>query len=168
MVTESEGGRFAEFAEPVIRVLGNAQNIAKGFNHRNVDTIHLAGACIKEVGVATFLTQAGVKVNKTLDLVASGLSEYNPSFESEGLTPKAKTVVEHCVGEARRVKATRIEAMHLLTGLLEADEEVGKFFETPKLTLEQLRKQAAAFNDRHNSIARMIQASILASISEVK
>ena len=167
MATESqEGGRFAKFAEPARRVVVNAQNIAGQFNHRSVDTIHLARACIKDVGVTTFLTQAGVKVDKVLDLVASGLSQYNPSIESEGLTPKAKTAVEHCVGEARRVYATRIEAMHLLTGLLEIDEEVGEFFETPELTLEQFRKQAAAFNDRKNSVARCIQASLLASISK--
>lgn len=64
--------------------------------------------------------------------------------------------------------ATRIETMHLFTGLLETDEEVGKFFETPKLTLEQLRKQAAAFNDRINITTRVIQTTTLASISEVK
>lgn len=60
-IESQEGERFAKFTEPARRVVENVQNIAERFNHRSVDTIHLARACIEDVHVATFLTQAGVK-----------------------------------------------------------------------------------------------------------
>ncbi|MBQ8851191.1 MAG: ATP-dependent Clp protease ATP-binding subunit ClpC, partial [Oscillibacter sp.] len=117
--------RFSPTAETAIRL---AQEAAGELGHAYVGTEHLLlGLIREEEGVAhAVLTSAGV-TDKALSAairksVGAGLPGSDPT---QGLTPRARRVVELAVEDALRCGERCISTEHLLSGILREGNNMG-------------------------------------------
>ena len=110
--------KFTPRAEEVLRL---SQEAAEEMGHGYVGSEHLLlGLIREEEGIAhRVLSEYGVTDEMVCDVlqrsVGKGLSGAAPS---QGLTPRAKSVVELAVSEAARMGSSYIGTEHLLMGIL--------------------------------------------------
>ena len=110
--------KFTPRAEEVLRL---SQEAAEEMSHGYVGSEHLLlGLIREEEGIAhRVLSEYGVTDEMVCDVlqrsVGKGLSGAAPS---QGLTPRAKSVVELAVSEAARMGSSYIGTEHLLMGIL--------------------------------------------------
>ncbi len=137
--------RFEKFSERARKVLTQAQEEARRFNHSYIDTEHiLLGLAREEEGVAAkVLIGLGVGLNKVRSAVEFIIRRADkPSSVEIGLTPRAKRVIELAIDEARHFGHNYIGTEHLLLGLLREGEGVGfKVLDSLGVTLERVRAE---------------------------
>ena len=110
--------RFTPNAEEVLRL---AQEAAQDLGHGYVGSEHLLlGLLRREEGVAfRVLTEYGLTDEMVTGIVQRSVGRGNGGLApAQGLTPRAKSVVELAVAESRRMSAPYIGTEHLLMGIL--------------------------------------------------
>jgi len=137
--------RFEKFSERARKVLTQAQEEARRFNHSYIDTEHiLLGLAREEEGVAAkVLVGLGVGLNKVRSAVEFIIRRADkPSSVEIGLTPRAKRVIELAIDEARHFSHNYIGTEHLLLGLLREGEGVAfRVLDSLGVTLERVRAE---------------------------
>jgi ATP-dependent Clp protease ATP-binding subunit ClpC len=150
--------KFSPRAEEALRL---AQESAEELGHGYVGSEHLLlGLMQEEEGIAhRVLTQYGL----TEDMIRSVLSRsmgtgVSGAAPSQGLTPRAKGVVELAVSEAARTGSSYIGTEHLLMGLLREGNNMGlrilrtvgvdpkKMYSTLQKKVNETPKAAASAN----------------------
>jgi len=110
--------RFTPNAEEVLRL---AQESAQELGHGYVGSEHLLlGLLRREEGLAyRVLTEYGLTDEMVTGIVQRSMGRGNGGLApAQGLTPRAKSVVELAVAESRRMNAPYIGTEHLLMGIL--------------------------------------------------
>ena len=110
--------RFTPNAEEVLRL---AQESAQELGHGYVGSEHLLlGLLRREEGLAyRVLTEYGLTDEMVTGIVQRSMGRGNGGLApAQGLTPRAKSVVELAVAESRRMSAPYIGTEHLLMGIL--------------------------------------------------
>ena len=110
--------KFTPNAEEVLRL---AQEAAQELGHGYVGSEHLLlGLLRREEGLAyRVLTEYGLTDEMVTGLVQRSMGRGNGGLApAQGLTPRAKSVVELAVAESRRMSAPYIGTEHLLMGIL--------------------------------------------------
>ncbi|MBP3699986.1 MAG: ATP-dependent Clp protease ATP-binding subunit [Oscillospiraceae bacterium] len=110
--------RFTPNAEEVLRL---AQEAAQELGHGYVGSEHLLlGLLRREEGLAyRVLTEYGLTDEMVTGIVQRSMGRGNGGLApAQGLTPRAKSVVELAVAESRRMSAPYIGTEHLLMGIL--------------------------------------------------
>jgi ATP-dependent Clp protease ATP-binding subunit ClpA len=135
----------ARFTERARRTLSLAQEEAQRFNHNYVGTEHLLLGLVRvEDGVsAKVLANLGVELTKVRSRVEFIIGRGDRVVRDDiGLTPRAKTVIELAMDEARRLGHHYIGTEHLLLGLVrEHDGIAGGVLESLGVTLERVREE---------------------------
>ena len=135
--------RFDKFTERARRVLTLAQEEAQRFNHNYIGTEHLLLGLVREGdGVAAkVLANLGVELNKVRSAVEFIIGRGDRATTGEiGLTPRAKSVIELAVDEARRLNHSYIGTEHLLLGLVREGEGIAAgVLESLGVNLERVR-----------------------------
>jgi ATP-dependent Clp protease ATP-binding subunit ClpC len=137
--------RFEKFSERARKVLTQAQEEARRFNHSYIDTEHiLLGLAREEEGVAAkVLIDLGVGLNKVRSAVEFIIRRADkPSNVEIGLTPRAKRVIELAIDEARHFSHNYIGTEHLLLGLLREGEGIAfRVLDSLGVTLDRVRTE---------------------------
>ena len=110
--------KFTPNAEEVLRL---AQESAQELGHGYVGSEHLLlGLLRREEGLAyRVLTEYGLTDEMVTGIVQRSMGRGNGGLApAQGLTPRAKSVVELAVAESRRMSAPYIGTEHLLMGIL--------------------------------------------------
>jgi len=113
--------QFTQGAQTALRL---AQEAAGELGHSYVGSEHLllgllggedstARRCLAETGVCAEHVRKGL-----VDIVGRGLSGLPPS---QGLTPRAKRIIEHAAAECAHFGAATVATEHLLLGILRED-----------------------------------------------
>ena len=116
--------KFTPRAEEVLRL---SQEAAEDLGHGYVGSEHLLlGLIREEEGIAhRVLSEFGVTDEMVCSVlqrsVGKGVSGAAPS---QGLTPRAKSVVELAVSESARMGSSYIGTEHLLLGLIREEEGI--------------------------------------------
>ena len=110
--------RFTPRAQNALRL---AQAAAEELGHSYVGSEHLLLGLLREEGGAAqrCLAEQGLTVEKArmaiVEIVGTGLAGLAPP---QGLTPRAKRVIENAVGESGRTGGGYVGTEHLLLGIL--------------------------------------------------
>lgn len=135
--------RFEDrFTERAKKVLDLAHNAAAEFGHSYVGSEHILLALSREGGgvASKVLRESGLESQLLLDLIEknsgrSGQGDIPP----QGLTPRAKRVIELAVTESNRLGHTYIGTEHLLMGILrEYDSVAAKLLLTTGADLNKM------------------------------
>jgi Clp amino terminal domain, pathogenicity island component len=137
--------RFDRFTDRAHKVLTYAQEEARRFNHNYIGTEHLLLGLLREAeGVAAqVLRSLGVELNRVRNAVEFIIGRGDRMIVGEvGLTPRAKTVIELAVDEARRLGHHYIGTEHLLLGLVREGKGVAAgVLESLGISLDKARMQ---------------------------
>jgi ATP-dependent Clp protease ATP-binding subunit ClpC len=137
--------RFDKFSERARRVLTLAQDEAQRLNHNYIGTEHILLGLVKEEdGIAAkVLVNMGInlgKISQAVEYIIGPGDKTN--INTNGLTTKAKRVIELAIDEARQMGHTYIGTEHLLLGLLREGEGVAaKVLDSFGVTLEKARAE---------------------------
>src|SRR6266542_3720724 len=137
------------FDDAATRVLAAAEARAGDFKHGYFGTEHLLLGLLDVDGLAAnVLTQLEITREKAADLLLFAVGPgQKPSPDTLVIVPRAKTVLERAVAEARRLGSPTIGAIHLLLGLLSVRTGIGSLMlESHGLTYEAVRRQLAQLN----------------------
>ena len=118
---------FEKFSARARRALSRAQEEAERLNHNYIGPEHILLGLVRETdGVAArVLSSLGVELPKVRSAVEFIIGRGGrPSPGDVGLTPRAKTVIELAVAEARGLGHGYIGVEHLLIGLMREGEGV--------------------------------------------
>ncbi len=110
--------RFTPRAQSALRL---AQEAAEELGHSYVGSEHLLLGLIREEGGAAHRCLAGqsVTAEKTRETIAGIVGTGLPGLAPpQGLTPRAKRVIENAVGESNRFGGGYVGTEHLLLGIL--------------------------------------------------
>jgi ATP-dependent Clp protease ATP-binding subunit ClpA len=137
--------RYDKFTERARKVLSLAREEAQRFQHNYIGTEHLLLGLVRDgEGVAAkVLSNLGVDLNKVRNAVEFIVGHGDRIVLGEiGLTPRAKTVIELAMNEARRLNHHYIGTEHLLLGLVrEGDGTAVRALESLGVNLEKVRTQ---------------------------
>ena len=140
--------RFDRFSDRARRVLTHAQEEAQRFNHNYIGTEHLLLGLLRESdGVAgKVLMNLDVDLPRIRSAVEFITGRGDRSISgSIGLTPRAKTVIELAVAEARRLNHSYIGTEHLLAGLVGEGEGVAfGVLQSLGVTIDSVRAETAS------------------------
>jgi len=135
--------KFEKFTDTARKVLTYAQEEAQRYNHNYIGTEHLllGLARVRNGNAARALQQFGVDLHSLRKAIEFIIGRGESAIMAEiGLTPRAKTVIEYAVDEARRLGHSYISDEHLLLGLLrEGDGIAAGVLESRGVSLERLR-----------------------------
>jgi ATP-dependent Clp protease ATP-binding subunit ClpC len=137
--------RFDKFSERARRVLTLAQDEAQSLNHNYIGNEHILLGLVKEEdGIAAkVLVNMGInlgKISQAVEYIIGPGDKTN--INTNGLTTKAKRVIELAIDEARQMGHTYIGTEHLLLGLLREGEGVAaKVLDSFGVTLEKARAE---------------------------
>ena len=138
---------FDRFTERARRVLTLAQEEAQRFNHNYIGTEHLLLGLVREGdGVAAkVLANLGVELNKVRSAVEFIIGRGDVAVRGEiGLTPRARTVIDLSIEEARRLNHHYIGTEHVLLGLIREGEGIAAgVLESMGVNLERVRAETA-------------------------
>ncbi len=114
-------GRFTERATGAI---GAARDAAAALGHSYVGTEHLLlGVAAETEGLgARVLERYGLDTARLTRLVAAECGRGAPGEPAQGLTPKARAVIEQAARDARRLGHGYVGTEHLLMGVLRSPE----------------------------------------------
>jgi hypothetical protein len=166
--------KFEKFTERARRVLANAKEEARRFQHSYIGTEHiLLGLVREEEGVAAkVLANLDVDRNKVRSAVefiiigSAGASHDQGSGQqvSAGeinLTPRAKKVIELAVDEARRLNHHYIGTEHLLLGLAREGEGIAAGVLTSLgIDLEKVRREVVQVLNAPPGFTRGLHESV--------
>ena len=117
---------YERFTDRARRVLVLAQEEARLLEHNFIGTEHiLLGLIAEQDGVgAKALESLGISLEVVREKVAEtiGPAATTGTVESPPFTPRAKKVLELSLRESLRLKSGRIQAEHVLLGLLREGE----------------------------------------------
>ncbi|MBI2600616.1 Clp protease N-terminal domain-containing protein [Candidatus Daviesbacteria bacterium] len=101
--------------------------VAKSFNHQYIGTEHLILAMLHEgCPAAPILSDLGVNKAKVHSAVEFMIERGDrPTQGFPGLTPRARTVIEHAGYAAQRLEHLQTTGEHLLLGLVLEGENIG-------------------------------------------
>jgi ATP-dependent Clp protease ATP-binding subunit ClpA len=128
---------YARFTESARAVMVTANREAMRVNHEYIGTDHiLVGLAVGETNLATQVLASHVDV----ETIRQKLAEM-PKIE-DGKTSRAKKVVEHAMGEARRLFHLQVGPEHLLLGLLhDASSDASRALSELGIDLDQLKAE---------------------------
>lgn len=109
------------FTEGVKNVLNIAYTTAAELGHSYVGSEHILVGLARETGgtAAKTLKNYGMSADKILVLVESNVGKGTPGQQpNQGLTPRAKRIIERGVAEAARLGHNYMGTEHLLMGML--------------------------------------------------
>jgi len=153
--------RFDKFTARARQVLTLAQEEATRFNHNYIGTEHLLLGLVREgEGVAAkVLANLGVELNRVRSAVEFIIGRGDRMIVGEiGLTPRAKTVIELAVDEARRLGHHYIGTEHLLLGLVREGSGIAAgVLESLGVNLEKVRVQTIQVLSQLGSAAATIE-----------
>ncbi len=137
--------RFDKFTERARKVLQLAQEEGQRFNHNYIGTEHILLGLVREGdGVAArVLNNLGVELHKVRAAVEFIIGRGDSIVTGDiGLTPRAKSVIEFAVDEARRLNHHYIGTEHLLLGLIREGEGIAAgVLESLGVSLEKVRRE---------------------------
>ncbi len=139
---------FDKFSVRARRVLQIAQQESERLNHKFIGSEHLlVGLAKEEEGVAArVLSHMDVNLDKLCQSVEVILDVESHSETEEGLTLRAKRVIELAIDEARQMGHSYIGTEHLLLGLLrEKDGKAAELLNTYGVTLDRARAEIKKF-----------------------
>src|SRR5438270_13933287 len=141
----SMSGSFDRFTERARKVLTLAQEEAQRFNHNYIGTEHLLLGLVREgEGVAAkVLSNLGIELTKVRSAVEFIIGRGERQVVGEiGLTPRAKSIIQLAVDEARRLGHPYIGTEHLLLGLIREGEGIAAgLLESLGVSLERVRDE---------------------------
>jgi len=116
--------RFTRRAKTAIE---KAQAAAEALGHSYVGSEHLLLGIIREDGGqgARVLKENGLTDSLLTDLVEKYVGKGDPGTPPQGLSPRAKRVIELAIGDAGRLGHNFVGTEHLLMGLLREPESAG-------------------------------------------
>ncbi|MCD8017671.1 MAG: ATP-dependent Clp protease ATP-binding subunit [Oscillospiraceae bacterium] len=116
--------RFTERAREAIE---KAQEAAEGLGHSYVGTEHLLLGILREGGGqgAKVLKENGLTDSLLTELVEKYVGKGDPDSPVQGLTPRAKRVIELAIGEAAGLGHSYVGTEHLLMGILREPDSTG-------------------------------------------
>ena len=136
--------QFEKFTARARKVLTLAQEEAHRFGHQYIGTEHLLLGLVREGdGVAArILAGMGIDLPKVRGAIEYIIGRGDSSFVGEiGLTPRAKTVIELAVDEARRLNHHYIGTEHLLLGIVREGEGIAAgVLESMGVNLDRVRQ----------------------------
>ena len=130
--------RFTERAKTAIE---KAQAAAEELGHSYVGSEHLLLGLVREGGGqgAKILRENGLTDELVTELVEKYVGRGTPSSPPQGLTPRAKRVIELAIGDAGRLGHGFVGTEHLLMGLLrEGDCAGARIIKSTGLDLNKL------------------------------
>jgi hypothetical protein len=140
-----QNDRFDKFSQRARAVLALTNEEAQRFNHNYIGAEHLLLGLVREGdGVAAkMLRNLGVDVAKVRSAVEFIIGRDNrAAMGAIGLTPRARTVIELAVDEARRLGHHYIGTEHLLLGMVREGEGIAAgVLQSLGVDLEQVRQQ---------------------------
>lgn len=132
-----------KFTEQGARILTNAQEEARRFNHNYIGTEHILLGLVQEQGAvsARVLARCGVELHKVRSAVEFIIGRGDRTVLGEiGYTPRAKKVVELALDEMRRMGNENIGTEHILLGLIREGEGIAAgVLESLGVNLDNLR-----------------------------
>ena len=130
--------RFTERAEAAIE---KAQMAAQELGHSYVGSEHLLLGIVREGGGqgARILRGSGLSDALLTELVEKYVGRGDPGAPAQGLTPRAKRVIELAIGDAGRLGHNFVGTEHLLMGILrEPDSAAARIITSTGLDLNKL------------------------------
>jgi len=112
------------FTERARFAIAKAQAAAEELGHSYVGTEHLLLGVVREGAGqgAKVLLENGLDGEKLTDLVSKYAGRGDAGFRAQGLTPRAKRVLELAIGDAGRLSHNFVGTEHLLMGILREPE----------------------------------------------
>ncbi|MBR2832436.1 MAG: ATP-dependent Clp protease ATP-binding subunit ClpC, partial [Oscillospiraceae bacterium] len=119
-------GMEERFTESAQRVMELAQSAAAELGHGYLGTEHMLVGLIREDGgaAARVLREHGLDESLILEMIEKHIGRGKRGDTPQGLTPRAKHVIELAVREANRLGHSAIGTEHLLMGILREYESV--------------------------------------------
>ena len=130
--------RFTERAEAAIK---KAQEAAQELGHSYVGTEHLLLGIVRESNGqgAKTLRNNGLTDRFLTELVEKYVGRGEPAYPAQGLTPRAKRVIELAIADAARLGHNFVGTEHLLMGILrEPDSAAGRIISGTGLDLNKM------------------------------
>ncbi len=130
--------RFTQRAEVAIE---KAQKAAESLGHSYVGTEHILLGIVREGGGqgARILRENGLTDSLLTELVEKYVGKGEPGAPAQGLTPRAKRVIELAIGDAGRLGHNYVGTEHLLMGILrEPDSAAARIISSTGLDLNKL------------------------------
>ena len=130
--------RFTERAEAAIE---KAQEAAEELGHSYVGSEHLLLGIAREGGGqgARVLRENGLTDSLLTELVEKYVGKGEPGAPAQGLTPRAKRIIELAIGDAGRLGHNFIGTEHLLMGILrETDSAAARIIASTGVDLNKL------------------------------
>jgi ATP-dependent Clp protease ATP-binding subunit ClpA len=145
-------GPFERFNDRAKKVLAFAQEEAIRLKHNYIGTEHLLLGLVREGEsvAAKVLNALGVELSKVRTavefIIGPGDAANMPSSPSEiTISPRAKTVIEFAMDEARKLNHRHVGPEHLLLGLVREGQGIASgVIESLGVTLEKVRQQVLA------------------------
>ena len=130
--------RFTERAEAVIR---NAQLAARELGHSYVGSEHILLGIARESGGqgAKILRESGLTDSLLTELIEKFAGRGDRGSPAQGLTPRAKRIIELAIGDAGRLGHNFVGTEHLLMGILrEPDSTAARIITSTGLDLNRM------------------------------
>ena len=130
--------RFTERAETAIEM---AQEAAQELGHSYVGTEHILLGIAREGSGqgARVLRENGLTDELLTELVERYVGKGEPGAPAQGLTPRAKRVIELAIGDAGRLNHNYVGTEHLLMGILrEPDSAAARIISSTGVDLNKL------------------------------
>src|SRR5688572_13857538 len=148
----SSGGPFERFNDRAKRVLAIAQEEAVRLKHNYIGTEHLLLGLVREGEsvAANVLNTLGVELSKVRTavefIIGPGDAPNMPSSSNEiTISPRAKTVIEFAMDEARKLGHGHVGPEHLLLGLVREGQGIASgVIESLGVTMAKVRQQVLA------------------------
>ncbi|MGN1001420.1 MAG: ATP-dependent Clp protease ATP-binding subunit, partial [Oscillospiraceae bacterium] len=130
--------RFTERAKTAIEM---AQGAAQELGHSYVGSEHILLGIVREGGGlgAKVLLKNGLTNELLTELVEKYVGKGDPGTPAQGLTPRAKRIIELAIGDAGRLEHNFVGTEHLLMGILrEPDSAAARIIAGTGLDLNKL------------------------------
>ena len=118
---------FDHFTERAKSAIEKAQEAAEEFGHSYVGSEHLLLGILREEGGqgAKILRENGLSDALLTELIERYVGRGDPGTPPQGLSPRAKRIIELAIGDAGRLGHDFIGTEHLLMGLLRSPDSAG-------------------------------------------
>ena len=119
--------RNDRFSQRAMTAIEKAQEAAEALGHSYVGSEHLLLGIIREDGGqgAAVLKENGLTDALLTELVENYVGKGDPGSTPQGLSPRAKRIIELAIGDAGRLGHNFVGTEHLLMGLLREPESAG-------------------------------------------
>jgi ATP-dependent Clp protease ATP-binding subunit ClpA len=165
----SFGRNLDRFNDRAKRVLAIAQEEAVRLNHNYVGTEHLLLGLVREGEsvAANVLNTLGVELSKVRTavefIIGPGDAANMPSSPNEiTISPRAKTVIEFAMDEARKLDHRHVGPEHLLLGLVREGQGIASgVIESLGVTMAKVRQQVLATIGQAPDLPRNVYSNVV-------